>query len=284
MGVIFLVLGGLGLLFRGSVILRFTAIFRPDEVTRRVTEQQISIGRKLFILAGFGGLRRDFRRYRGALPPVFMVVSNHQSLADIAVLPQIFPGHHLRFVAKKELARGVPYVSLSLRLGRHAVISRTSDYRAGRRILTRLADLTAEGVCPMVFPEGRRSGTGEVQQFQSGAFRIILERAPLPVLSVALDGGYRISTLTKLLTGLPGTCYRAQPLTLYPPPRGKREILDLLTRIEREIRGQVHRWREAPAAGSGRGRSELGQRAKKTHSPNCPGMRSSAGNGSSRSC
>jgi 1-acyl-sn-glycerol-3-phosphate acyltransferase len=247
-GAIFLVLGGLGLFFRGSVILRLMAVVRPGKIMRLVTDQQIAIGRKLFLLAGFGGLRKEVRRYPGTLPPVFLLVSNHQSLADIALLPQVFPSHHLRFVAKRELGRGVPYVSLALRLGRHAVISRTSNYRAGRRLLTRFADLAAEGVCPVVFAEGRRSRTGEVQEFQSGAFRIILERAPLPVLSFAVDGGYRISSLKRLLTNLRGTCYRAQPLTLYPPPRGKREILDVLARIEGEIGEQVRRWREPPAA------------------------------------
>lgn len=243
------------------MILRFAVIFRPGDVMRRVTEQQIAIGKRLFFLAGLGGMRHDFRRYQGVLPPAFLVVSNHQSLADIAVLPQMFPDRHLRFVAKKELARGVPYVSLALRLGRHAVISRTSEYRAGRRELVRFADLAKEGVCLSVFPEGRRSRSGEVQPFQSGAFRIILERIPLPVLSVALDGGYRISKLTKLLTGLSGALYRAQPLTLYPPPRGKREILDLLARTEREIGEQVERWRNEPRVGAARTRAELDPRA-----------------------
>ncbi len=254
MGLLVFALGAIGLLARGSAVLRFKAIFQPSKIMGEVTRQQISIGRKLFLLASFAGLRHDFRRYRGPLPPVFLMVSNHQSLADIAVLPQCFPHHHIRFVAKRELAHGVPYVSLSLRLGRHAVISRTSNYRAGHRALARFADLAAEGVCPTVFPEGRRSRTGDVQEFQSGAFRIILERAPLPVLSVAVDGGYRISNLTRLVTNLRGTCYRAQPLTLYPPPRGKKEILDLLARIEREIKEQVRRWRQMPAGAGGEGR------------------------------
>jgi 1-acyl-sn-glycerol-3-phosphate acyltransferase len=242
MGVLILALGALGLLVRGAAILRFTALFRPRDVMRLVTRQQITIGRKLFFLAGFAGLRTDFRRYAGALPRAFLVVSNHQSLADIAVLPQIMAKHQLRFVAKSQLKHGIPYVSLALRLGRHAVISRTSDYRAGRRTMTKLADLATEGICPTVFPEGRRSRTGEVQQFQGGAFRTILERTPLPVLSVAVDGGYRISNLTRLISNMRGTCYRAQPLTLYPAPRGKKEILDLLATVEKEITEQVRRW------------------------------------------
>jgi 1-acyl-sn-glycerol-3-phosphate acyltransferase len=212
-----------------------------------VTRQQISIGRKLFVLAGMAGLRKDFHPYRGHLPKAFLVVSNHQSLADIAALPQLFPKHHTRFVAKNELKHGVPYVSLALRLGRHAVISRTSDYRAGRRAMVKLADLAVDGVCPMVFPEGRRSRTGGVQAFQSGAFRIILERAPLPVMSVAVDGAYRISTLTRLITNLGGTVCTVKPLTLHPAPHGKKEVLDLLEKVQKEIADQVRLWRTGGA-------------------------------------
>jgi len=246
-GVLFLALGGLGLLARGSFLLRLTAIFRPDRVMQRVTDQQVLIGRKLFLLARLAGLREDVHRYTGELPQACLIVSNHQSMADIAIIPVVLPRCQVRFVAKSELKYGIPYVSLALRLGRHAVISRTSDYRAGRRIMVKLADLAVTGVCPTVFPEGRRSRTGGVQEFQTGAFRIILERTPLPVLSVAVDGGYRIAGLRGLLANIGRTCYRAKPLTLYPAPHGKKEILDLLARIQKEIADQVGAWRRAGA-------------------------------------
>jgi hypothetical protein len=47
------------------------------------------------------------------------------------------------------------------------------------------------------------------------------------------------------MTSLRGTSYKALPLTLYPPPHGKKEILELLERIEKEIAGQVRKWRTA---------------------------------------
>jgi 1-acyl-sn-glycerol-3-phosphate acyltransferase len=73
--------------------------------------------------------------------------------------------------------------------------------------------------------------------------RIILERAKLPVLSVAVDGGWHVSNLPKLVTRLRGTRYRIKPLTLYPAPAGKREILQLLATIEKELAAQVRAWR-----------------------------------------
>ena len=123
------------------------------------------------------------------------------------------------------------------------MISRTSDFREGHRELVRFADLAKRGICPAVFPEGTRSKTGFVKSFQAGAVRIILERARLPVLSVAVDGGWRISNLPKALLRLSGTRYRVKPLTLYPAPKGKREILELLATIEKELGGQICAWR-----------------------------------------
>ena len=190
----------------------------------------------------------DIRRYPGKLPRVFVIISNHQSLVDIPAIAIAFPTRKLRYVSKKELARGIPFVSRVLRYGQHALISRTSDYRAGQRELRRFASLARHGICPVIFPEGSRSRTGLVKDFYTGAARIVLEQEELPVLSVAVDGGYRTSTLPKLMLHVRGTLYRVMPLTLYPAPHGKREITALLDTIHDEIGAQVMEWRRADKA------------------------------------
>jgi 1-acyl-sn-glycerol-3-phosphate acyltransferase len=231
---------------RCEVQLRWYALFRPSELQKFISDLHPTTGRRLFFLAGMlAGVRAQFERYRGQLPPVFLVISNHQTLADIPALTVVFHRRAMRFVAKRELGRGIPYVSTSLRWGHHALISRTSDYREGQQELRRFADLSKEGICPVVFPEGTRSRSGKVGEFFSGAVRIILEQAPMPVMSVAIDGGYRIATLARLLGKLQGTYYRIKPLTLYPAPHGKREITELLVKVKEEIVGQVREWRES---------------------------------------
>jgi len=252
MGVAFFIICAMLLFFRTEIALRISARRAPATVMKRVTGNQPIISRKLFFLARIlCGLRPDFKRYRGPLPRVFMIVANHQSLADIPAIAIVFPRHALRYVAKRELGRGIPYVSASLRLGRHALISRTGDYREGQKELRRFADLTREGICPVVFPEGTRSRSGRVRPFFAGAVRIILERSPVPVLSVAVDGGFRMSTVPRLFTNMRGARYRVKPLTLYPAPRGKREITDLLARVEAEIAVQVQKWRSEETGSRG---------------------------------
>lgn len=230
---------------RAGIILRLVSLFRPEAVLDHVSRTSPIISSTLFICARMiSGLRLEVERWRGPrLPPVLLLISNHQSLIDIPALMASFPRHPLRFVAKMELARGLPYISFALRRGYHSLISRTSDFREGHKELVRFAELSRRGICPAVFPEGTRSKTGFVKSFQAGAVRIILERAQLPVLSVAVDGGWRISRLHSLMSRLRGTRYRIKPLTLYPAPKGKREILNLLATIEKELAGQVRAWR-----------------------------------------
>jgi 1-acyl-sn-glycerol-3-phosphate acyltransferase len=253
MGPALLMLCSLALFLRSELWLRFVARVWPDRLMDLVTRFQPSISRRLFIFARmFGGLRTDFAHLPAGIPKVLLIVSNHQSLADIPAMAVAFPRHALRYVAKRELAHGVPYISASLRLGRHALISRSGDYREGQAVLRRFADLADQGICPVVFPEGTRSRTGKVRPFYTGAVRIILERRPMPVLSVAVDGGYRMSTVPKLLGSIRGTRYRVKPLTIYPTPHGKREIVDLLETMEKEISAQVSAWRREDAGVSAR--------------------------------
>lgn len=244
MGSVFFVLCVLALFLRGELRL-ILASWRGGRraVMAEVSDGQRVLARQLFFLADLlGGMKRDFRTFPGTLPRAFLVVSNHQSLADIPAIAQAFPRHGVRFVAKRELGRGILYVSRNLRVGESALVSRTKDFSQGQEELKRFGGLSAEGICPVVFPEGTRSRSGKVQDFYSGAVRVILERYPMPVLSVALDGGYNIATITRLFTRLRGTTYRVQPMTLYPAPHGKREILELLGKLKAEITSQVEAW------------------------------------------
>jgi 1-acyl-sn-glycerol-3-phosphate acyltransferase len=239
------------------------ALFSPGSVMDFVSRFQPVISRKLFFAARlFGGLTRDFERFKGLLPRAFLIVSNHQSLADIPALAIAFSSSGLRYVAKRELGRGIPYVSPSLRMGRHALISRKGDFREGQESMRKLAELSREGICPVVFPEGTRSRDGRVKGFYAGAFRVMLEHAPMQVLSVAVDGGFRIANLPRLLLHSRGVCYRVRPLTLYPAPRGKREVVDLVSRTEREIAAQVDAWRVEEMQETRRRQAERGPRAK----------------------
>jgi len=233
------------MLLRSQANLKLHSIFDASHLFDFVSRDQVRVSRRAFAMGRlYKGIYHKVERIPGLeLPPVFMIVANHQSLADIPGTLMAFPDRPIRFVAKKELKWGVPYVSSIARLGRHALISRSGDFKQGYKELRRLADMSRRGICPLIFPEGTRSKDGYVGRFHSGAVRAVLDKAPMPVLSVAIDGGYKINSLSQLFSDVRGMEYRVKFLKLHPAPGNKAEILEVLATVEKEIDEQLLAWR-----------------------------------------
>ncbi|MFA6008285.1 MAG: lysophospholipid acyltransferase family protein, partial [Candidatus Shapirobacteria bacterium] len=166
----------------------------------------------------------------GSLPERFIVVSNHQSLLDIPIIMHLLPkGRRARFVAKQELAWGIPLISLLLRSSGHCLVRRKGDaLQAVRSVSAMSRRCKREGTIPAIFPEGTRSRTGELGEFHSAGFRKILEVEPLPVLVVAVEGGYQVAKLGDFFRCFGKTPYSARFLTLLPAPKNKKEALATL--------------------------------------------------------
>jgi 1-acyl-sn-glycerol-3-phosphate acyltransferase len=246
MGTLITLLGILFVAVLFDLQLRLAYYLDPGNRFRTVSRLQYEGLRNMLAVAkAFVGFRiiRD-SRLEQELPERFLIISNHQSLADIPVLTYAFPRHNVRFVAKRELKYGVPAISFTLRKGKHALVSRRGDFSSAHRELIKLARLASRQViCPAVFPEGTRSRSGKVHSFHSAAVRTILGHCPMPALSVAVDGGYRISLLRDMLRNFRGCVYRVRLLSLYPPVRGRSRIQAMLQKAHDEIEWQVEEWR-----------------------------------------
>ena len=192
----------------------------------------------------------------GTLPRRFIMLSNHQSLADIPMLVAAFPRHPPKFIAKRSLFRGIPTLSRCLRYGEHAAIDRRGPFRPTRRALIRLAQLdrhTDPGSpyppCSFaVFPEGTRSRDGRVARFYRAGTRVMAEQTGLPIVAVALDGGTAISRLGAL-RNLAGIHYRVKVLAIYPAATDRQSVAAVLDDARRIIAAQVDAWQSpAPSA------------------------------------
>jgi 1-acyl-sn-glycerol-3-phosphate acyltransferase len=248
MGLLIALLGILFVAVLFDIFLRLSYYLDPRNRFSNVSRLQFEGLRNMLAVAkAYVGFRiiHDSRLTQ-ELPERFLIIANHQSLADIPVLAYAFPRHNVRFVAKKELKYGLPAISFTLRKAQHALVSRKGDFRSAHRELVRLARLAArEAICPTVFPEGTRARNGMVKRFHSAAVRTILAQCPMPALSVAVDGGYRICRLTDLMRNIGGCEYRVRLLSLYPPVRGRSRIQAMLQTAHDEIKRQVEEWRKS---------------------------------------
>ena len=187
-------------------------------------------------------------RLTTGLPNPCLVCANHQSMADIAILMAAFKSHSLRFVAKKELTRGFPAVSEVLRIQQHALIDRHGGYRSTAKALATLGQRAKQGMSPVVFAEGTRSRTGEVKQFHAGGVRSILEITPLPIVGVAIDGGYHFASMANLLKDLKGFTYRIGFVGVFDPGTTKHSIQEAVNSVQESVTRQIDEWHNQTAA------------------------------------
>ncbi len=184
------------------------------------------------------------------LPKQFIVISNHQSLLDIALYMNFFRKAEIRFVAKDNLARHVPLVSEMLRVEEHCMIPRRGKPSVAMQTIDKFGKRVMErGQIPVIFPEGTRSKDGQLGTFYTAGFRRLSESAPLPVAVCALDGGYRINNLTTIFQNLHNGYYRVKVVGILPAPQNKEEQIALLEKGKELIQAQLDDWRKGEVAG-----------------------------------
>jgi 1-acyl-sn-glycerol-3-phosphate acyltransferase len=170
------------------------------------------------------------------LPERFLLVANHQSLLDIPLSIALFPGHRLRFVAKRELGDGIPFVSLLLKSQGHALVRRRGEAAETMRAIRRFARrCERESTCPVIFPEGTRSRDGSVGVFHTAGVRKILGETALPVVIAAYDGLWRVASMRGVILGLRAARFRVRVLSVTWPLRGKKEVLEAIGSAREKI-------------------------------------------------
>jgi 1-acyl-sn-glycerol-3-phosphate acyltransferase len=120
-----------------------------------------------------------------------ILLSNHVSWYDVLALATVVPKRY-RFVGKQELAR-VPLWGRAWQASGHIAIDRRDTHRAVES-LERAGRLVREDRSAIIiFPEGTRSATGELQRFKKGAFMLALHSG-IEIIPVAVQGTHSIMT------------------------------------------------------------------------------------------
>lgn len=111
-----------------------------------------------------------------------IIVSNHQSMADIPPLMWYFRKHHVKFVSKKELGKGIPSVSYNLRHGGSVLIDR-KNARQSIVAIRKFADyIKATNRAAVIFPEGTRSRDGKPKPFRTKGLETLIKYIPNAVI------------------------------------------------------------------------------------------------------
>ncbi|MBN2453421.1 MAG: 1-acyl-sn-glycerol-3-phosphate acyltransferase [Candidatus Omnitrophica bacterium] len=113
----------------------------------------------------------------------YVIVANHQSLADIFVLYKI--RMQFKWVAKESLF-GIPFLGWCMALCKHIRISR-GELGSIKQVYRQAAGWLRGGMSVIFFPEGTRSEDGRLKDFMNGAFKLALKER-VPILPVALHG------------------------------------------------------------------------------------------------
>lgn len=115
----------------------------------------------------------------------YVVSPNHVSYMDTPALLAHLPVN-FRFMAKKGLFE-IPFIGGHLKKAGHIAVP-LDDPRASLRVLSAAGKAMKEsGLSVLVFPEGGRSETGELQPFKDGAAYLAI-KGGVPILPVALIG------------------------------------------------------------------------------------------------
>jgi 1-acyl-sn-glycerol-3-phosphate acyltransferase len=113
----------------------------------------------------------------------YVVVSNHESFADILLISHL--PWEMKWLSKAELFR-IPIMGWMMWLAGDIPVKRGFGPSAVEA-MERCRKVLRQKVSVMIFPEGTRSKTAELLPFKDGAFRLAVE-AGVPILPLALSG------------------------------------------------------------------------------------------------
>lgn len=118
-----------------------------------------------------------------------VIAANHQSMYDVYILATRVPVRY-HFVAKRELRR-IPVFGRAAAAAGHVFIDRADRSSAIESLRRAGAKMHEAQSSAVVFPEGTRSRTSELQPLKKGPFMMALE-AGVPIVPTVLDGTFDI--------------------------------------------------------------------------------------------
>ncbi len=166
-----------------------------------------------------------------------IIVSNHQSLYDISPIQYFFDDHHVKFVSKKELAKGFPSVSFNLRHGGSVLINR-KDPRSALKAMKEFGQyLEKNNYSASIFPEGTRSKNGIPKRFSPNGLKMLVKTMPSAyIVPITINNSWKIikDGYWPMNIGIKATWEVHQPF----PVKGQ-DFDALFERVEKAVKSKI---------------------------------------------
>ena len=167
-------------------------------------------------------------------PCVF--IANHQGYCDIPLMLKAVEGKQLGFIARDGF-KTVPILSTWINRTRSLFIPTGTDTRESLRIINEGTNLLKDGFSLMIFPEGKRSWSSEMNEFKPGSFKLAT-KAKVPIVPVAIEGTYKLYEEHEKLT--PGqTAYVVIHPAIETKDLSRAELKELPDKVHAIIRDTV---------------------------------------------
>lgn len=150
------------------------------------------------------GTRISFRNpYKLTTNRPLIIISNHQSMYDISPIMWYLRRHHVKFVSKQELGRGIPSVSYNLRHGGSVLIDRKNPRQALPAMLNFAEYIENTKRAAVIFPEGTRSKDGRPKPFKTKGLEVLLKKTPSAVvLPLTVNNSWKMLRYGRFPMGL----------------------------------------------------------------------------------
>ncbi len=180
---------------------------------------------------------RERLPWRGAA----VLVSNHQSLADVLVLFGLY--RPFKWVSKASVFN-VPFIGWNMRLNRYVGLVR-GDKASIAKMMAACERWLDRGVPVLLFPEGTRSPDGDLLPFKDGAFRLAVAKG-VPVIPIVLAGTSDMLPKHGFVIRRSADC-RVHVLDPVDPARFGGDVAALREHVRCLIAAEKSRMEQAPA-------------------------------------
>lgn len=182
-------------LVAGAAVIRW--VTEPFDPNRRILQQYSCLWASLYLWVNPYWSGRVKGRENYDRRKAYVIVSNHQSMADIIMVFRTFL--HFKWVAKTSTFK-IPMLGWNMRFNGYIPIER-GDAESREKCLAACRQWLKKGSSVFFFPEGTRSPDGTMKPFKIGAFRVAVESGA-DILPLVIKGSrYAIPKHSRLLHG-----------------------------------------------------------------------------------